>query len=126
MRNILNYFSDVGKHVLAAKNNLTFLTSVFGQLCQNTKCDKTWTKSLSSKRRSGLKSAAPNSELKPDWRALRTRFLTRLAHIIGGLSTCSNRPVCQTAPKNWQTQRQCRFHGQRPSCANYRTNFISE
>ena len=31
MANTLNYFSNVGKHVLAAKNNLTFLTSVFGQ-----------------------------------------------------------------------------------------------
>ena len=29
--NILNHFSDGGKHVLAVKNKLTFLTSIFGQ-----------------------------------------------------------------------------------------------
>ena len=47
MANTLNHFSDVGKHVLAAKNQLTFLISVFDSKSTKTqnaiKCDKTWT-----------------------------------------------------------------------------------
>ena len=47
MANTLNHFPDVGKHVLDAKNQLTFLISVFDRKStkkQNPiKCVKTWT-----------------------------------------------------------------------------------
>ena len=58
MANTLNYFSDVGKHVLAAKDNLTFLTSFLDSKSTKTQnAIKTWTKALSGNRRSGLQSA---------------------------------------------------------------------